>query len=419
MKILVIASQLPYPFDNGALARLYNLYSRLGQKHQITWVCPIWDGTEGNIAGAEQFVERVIPLPRSEERPLPTRGWRYLLLRLVAPFHWERLFVYCFGYVSSPGMYWMIQTEERVNLIKRLTGETNFDAIMCEFEGNAELVSPDIRVPKAIMTHNVQSMLYKRRSVYGMTLEDRLFYWPEYWKVKAYERKNYSQYNLGIAVSEEDRKTIQAHVPGLRVENIPNGVDINFYSPSDAALEPKTIVYVGNYSYPPNEDAALYFCEEILPLIRAKIPDIKVVFVGKNPPAKLSDYAGVETTGFVDDIRPHMAKAAAVFVSLRVGGGTRLKILDALAMGKAIVSTSLGAEGIDLRNGEDILIGDTPEEFAGHVAAVIQSLDLRRKLEINGRKVAEQKYDWDILAANLDRYLHEIVAAYPKQGKQV
>ena len=89
-----------------------------------------------------------------------------------------------------------------------------------------------------------------------------------------------------------------------------------------------------------------------------------------------------------------------------------------LARGKAIVSTSLGAEGIDLRNGEDILIGDTPEEFAGHVAAVIQSPDLRRKLEVNGRKVAEQKYDWDILAANLDRSLHEIVAAYPKQGKQ-
>jgi polysaccharide biosynthesis protein PslH len=412
MNLLVIAAQLPYPFDNGALARLYNLYSRLGKKHRITWVCPIWNGTEKNISGAMQFVERVVELPKSDERPLPSKGWRYLLLRAVAPFHWERLFVYCFGYVNSPGVYWMIQTPERLDLIKKLTSETQFDAILCEFEGNAELAVPSIPLPKVILTHNVQSIMFKRRKIYSMTWEDRLFYWPEYLKVLFYEKKNYANFNLGITVSLDDRKALIANVPGLRVENIPNGVDIDFYQPRSEEPEPKTLVYIGNYSYPPNEDAALYFCNEIFPLIRARDKEIKVIFVGKNPPAQIIHTEGVEATGYVDDIRPYMAGATIVIVPLRVGGGTRLKILDALSMGKAIVSTSLGAEGIDARHGEDILIADTPRDFADRVVEMVHNPGLRKKLEVNGRELAKKKYDWDILAEDLDRYLHEVVEDY-------
>jgi polysaccharide biosynthesis protein PslH len=417
MNLLVIASMLPYPFDNGALARLFNLYSRLGKNHRITWVCPIWKGTEDHVAGAMQFCERVVELPRSDQRPLPTMGWRYLLLRAVAPFHWERLFVYCFGYVNSPGMYWIIQTPERLNLVKQLVAENQFDAILCEFEGNAELTPPSIQCPKLLMTHNVQSSIFKRRKVYGMSWEDRLFFWPEYLKVRGYEKKNYQNFNLAIAVSKEDKKELKSHVPDLPIEIIPNGVDVDFYQPSTKIPDQKNLVFIGNYTYPPNEDAALYFCQEILPLIQKSIHDITVTFVGKNPPHPITILHGVEATGFVDDIRPYLSRAAIVIVPIRAGGGTRLKILDALSMGKAIVSTSLGAEGIDVRHGEDILIADTPKDFADRVVELVENPELRKKLEVNGRELAKKKYDWDILAGNLDRYLHEVVDSYQQKRK--
>jgi polysaccharide biosynthesis protein PslH len=416
MNILVISSQLPYPFDNGALARLYNIYSRLGQEHQITWLCPIWDGTEANIRGAEKFVQRVVPLPRGEQRPLPTRGWKYLLLRLVAPFHWARLFVFCFGYVEAPGLYWMIPSPERLEAVKKLVGENKFDLIMCEFEGNAELVGKSVKIPKAIMTHNVQSGLFTRiRKMYGMGWEDRLFYLPELLKVIWYERMYSSRFQLGITVSREDQKVLQHHSPGLRVEMIPNGVDLDFYRPTDTVVQPKTLVYIGNYSYPPNADAALYYCESILPLIRSEVPDIHTVFVGMKPPEALKTFPGVETTGFVQDIRPFVAQAGCVIVPLRVGGGTRLKILDSLAMGKAIVSTSLGAEGIDLTHGKDILLADRPDDFARCVTRLVNQPDFGRQLGENGRNLVERKYSWDVLVDQLTEYLQEIIDRYPHE----
>lgn len=419
MNILVISAMLPYPVDNGGANRLYNLYRRMARQHTITWVCPVWEGQEKHVWGVEAFSDRVVPLPRSEQRPFPRRGWTGLLLKVVAHLHWERLFVYCFGYVNAPGLYWLPATPERLETVERVLSEKQYDVVVTEFEGNAELARAVKGVPCVLATHNVASSIFRRiRSTHPGNWEDRLFSGPELRKIVRYEKRNYAAYQGAVAVSAEDRSVLQQRCPGLPVEIIENGVDIDYYRPGDLPVDAHSMVYIGNYGYPPNADAMRYFCGEIFPLIRARVPDARMILLGANPPAELANLPGVELAGFVEDIRPIVQAAGMVVVPLRMGGGTRLKILDGMAMGKAIVSTRVGAEGLDVHPGEDILIADQPADFAARVLDLMEDPDLRRRLGDSGRRLVEGRYDWDHLAAREAGWFEEIVAAYRSNGGQ-
>mgnify|MGYP001210749902 FL=1 len=411
MNILVISAMLPFPVDNGGANRCYNLYSRLARKHTITWVCPVWQGQEGNVWGVEAFSERVVQLPRGEERPLPNRGWSGLLLKIVAHLHWERLFVYCFGYVKAPGLYWLPATPERLETVERVLSEKHFDLVVSEFEGNAELAQAVKGIPRILATHNVGSSIFKRiRSTHPGNFEDRLFSGLELSKIIRYEQRNYRAYQGAVAVSEDDRRVLQDRCPGLSVEVVPNGVDIDYYQPNDAPVDAHCMVYLGNYRYPPNADAMVYFCREILPLIRASKPDARIMILGANPPAELAGLPGVELAGYVADVRPIVHKAGMMVVPLRLGGGTRLKILDGMAMGKAIVSTRVGAEGLEVKPGEEILIADQAEDFVAQTLRLMDDADLRQKLGNNGRKLVERDYDWNKLADHASDFYERIAA---------
>jgi glycosyltransferase involved in cell wall biosynthesis len=415
MNILVISAMLPFPVDNGGANRCYNLYSRLARKHTITWVCPVWPGQEGNVWGVEAFSKQVVQLPRSEERPLPKGGWSGLLLKVVAHLHWERLFVYCFGYVNAPGLYWLPATPERLETVASVLAENHFDLVVSEFEGNAELSQAVEGIPRLLATHNVGSSIFKRiRETHPGGFEDRLFAGLELNKIIRYEQRNYAAYQGAVAVSEDDRRVLQDRCPGLPVEIIPNGVDIDFYQPDDSPVDANCMVYIGNYNYPPNADAMVYFCRDIFPLIRGSKPDARIILLGGNPPAELAGMPGVELAGYIADVRPIVHKAGMMVVPLRLGGGTRLKILDGMAMGKAIVSTTIGAEGLDLKAGEVILIADQAEEFAAQTLRLMNDADLRQKLGNNGRKVAERDYDWNMLAGRAADFYERVAGINEK-----
>lgn len=416
MNILVVSSMLPYPPDNGGAARLYNLYSRLARQHAITWVCPVWEGEEGNVSGAEQFCRRVVRLPLGEQRPLPSRGWPGLLKKGLAHLNWERLFVYCFGYVRAPGIYWLPSTPQRLETVAQTFAEGDFDLVISEFEGNAELIPAILPVPRVLSTHNVLSSIFKRmRANAAGSREDRLFAGADLQKIIRYEKKNYAAYNGAIAVSAEDRRVLRQRCPALPVEIIPNGVDIARFQPADRAVDAHNLVYVGNYSYPPNADAVLYFCREILPRIRSQQKDARLTLVGANPPPELAGMPGVELVGFAADIAPYVQRAALMVVPLRLGGGSRLKILDGLAMGKAIVSTTIGAEGLDVTHAENIWLADRPEDFAAAALRLMAESETRERLGANGRNLVEREYDWEILTGRMNTWLEQVVHAHPRK----
>lgn len=398
MRLLIIASQLPYPLVGGGQVRLYNLYSRLAERHEITWICPIWPGNEDHVPAVEQFCRRVVKLPSQWRPTLPQQGAGRLLHAAIARLHWERLYVTCYGYVPAPGVYWLPKTRERQQVIEEVLASQPFDLLAVENMAAAELLPPENALPSVLTLFDMQSTLFQRaREIYPTTWEDRLFYWAERAKIAHYERRNYARYDLAITMSEVDRRRLQRRCPDLSVEVVANGVDLGYFKPQPAAYDSQSVVYVGHYGYPPNADAAQYFVRTIWPLVRARVPEAQFIAVGMQPPADLADHPGVTVTGAVPDVRPYLAEAAAVVAPLRVGGGTRLKIIEAMAAGKAVVSTTLGAEGIDVVAGRDLLLADEPQAFADAVVSLLTNPELRAELGRSGRTLVEQNYNWDHL----------------------
>jgi glycosyltransferase involved in cell wall biosynthesis len=202
---------------------------------------------------------------------------------------------------------------------------------------------------------------------------------------------------LNVAVSDADRREFQRLAPAARITVVPNGVDVEKFVPR--AAQGGGIVFVGGMTWFPNKDALRYFACEILPLLRAAGNQDEVTWVGRALPGAHDTYSaqGITLTGYVDDIRPYVQNAACYVVPLRVGGGTRLKILDAWAMGKAVVSTSVGCEGLDARDGWNILIRDDPREFALAVQQVLSDTELRARLGAGARQTAERIYSWRVI----------------------
>jgi len=225
-----------------------------------------------------------------------------------------------------------------------------------------------------------------------------------------YEAKVFNKFNLNITCSDEDRDIAQNMAPKARFETIPNGVDIGFFKPN-GKFEPNTLVFLGS-DWMPNVDGILYFHKKIYPKIKEEIPDLKWYIIGNfknNPDVTALEGDGIILTGYVKDTREWMNKGAVSIVPLRLGGGTRLKVVEAMSLGKAIVSTSMGAEGIEVRDGKDIILSDEPEDFADAIIGLLKDEKGCVRLGKNARKLAEEKYDWKIIGGKLNNTYEELV----------
>jgi glycosyltransferase involved in cell wall biosynthesis len=403
MRILVIAQQLPYPADTGGKIRHFQLYSRLARDHHITWVAPVGAEAAAGVSGSLTFCDQVVPLPPSRSIRLPTSGWPNLLARFIAHLHWRRLFEFCFGYVYADGLCWVQGTPERRAAVQQIADSSSWDSIICESIGSVELAPHAQTVPVLVSLFDVQSELFRRlRHVSAWTWEDRLFCIPELLKIRRYERQHYRQFDAAIAVSEHDKALLARLCPGLEIDVIDNGVDTAQYQSRLEAEIENRLAFVGSYGYSPNRDAVVYFAEQMLPRIRAVIPDTTLMVVGKDAPAELGRISGVDVIGAVPDVRPYLYQASVVVVPLRVGSGTRIKILEAMAAGRAIVTTSVGVEGLRVQNGRHLVIADGPKDFAEAVTQLLWDPGLRQEIGANARKLVEQEYDWSMLAQRLE-----------------
>ncbi len=328
-------------------------------------------------------------------------------LRVVAatPPSRKRLYQLAGLLLDRPSMVWRNSSAEAARALRDLLARRAFDLVY--FEGIAVTGSAPRGGPALVIDeHNLEWELLERSAQRAESALRRLQNDRESHALKRYELAMLGRADLVIVTSEREREALRALLPQRRVTVVPNGVDIERFAPDaptmPAGAEPEIagrVVFTGSMDYHPNEQAARFFAEQCWPLIRAARPDATWTIVGANPPAsvaRLADEAnGIIVTGSVPDTRPYIARAQVAIAPLLVGGGTRLKILEALAMGKAMVSTSLGAEGLDLVADEHLLIADEPSAFAQATLRALDTADLRTRLGAAGREAVVRQYSWE------------------------
>ena len=268
-----------------------------------------------------------------------------------------------------------------------------------------------------LFEHNVEYMIWKRLHDVERRPWRRALLALEWRKMRRYEARACRRAAVTVAVSEADRELLAANAPGADIRAIPTGVDTSYFHPNGAVETSATLVFTGSMDWYPNEDAILYFIEAILPRIRREVPGISLAVVGRDPSSRLRAVgaaAGVRVTGTVGDVRPYVAEAAVYVVPLRVGGGTRLKIFEALAMAKAVVATRIGAEGLPIVSGEHFLEADEPADFARAVVALLKDPDRRRALGMAGRRLMEERYSWPQVAREFERHCEEVVSKHAR-----
>jgi glycosyltransferase involved in cell wall biosynthesis len=285
-------------------------------------------------------------------------------------------------------------------------------------------IRPLPHVPLACTHHSIESDLLRLRAARVRSRPLRWYLRHQADLLEHEERALCATIDLNVMMSEIDAARLRALAPAARTTVVPNGVNTDYFRPAPAeSVVPGRLVFLGPTYMLPNRDAMDFFLDDIWPLVKRRIPDSSLHLVGRNPPAdraRFSRHAGVTCQGYVPDIRPHMAGAQCSIVPLRIGGGTRLKILDAWAMGKAVVSTSIGCEGLEVKDGENILIRDDPPGFAEAIAEVLGDDALRGRLERNARLTAEKTYSWSIVGQHLRAsYASLLQAARPQRASGV
>jgi glycosyltransferase involved in cell wall biosynthesis len=388
LSVLVLDEWVPYPPDTGKRVRTWNLLRRLAQRHRISLLC--YGEPEGGVAGAVRSagiqLHTVTPLAGQD-------AWR-LYPRLAANL-----------FSPYPFSVTKHYTRRFRRHLKDLLREELFDLVHCEWAPYARFLSSVGRISSIVMAHNIESQIWSRRARQSRTLAERAFFFLQARKMESFERHALSRAGRVAAVTPLDAEQLAAW--GVRhISLVENGVDLDQFVPGEEAPQPGHILFCGSLDWYPNLDALDYLLEKIMPPLIQRLPGVKLRIVGKGPPSglqkRLAGRASVEFVGEVPDVRPHLAQTTVVVVPLRIGGGSRIKILEALAMEKAVVSTSIGAEGLAVADGVHLLLADTPTEFASRTIELLTSPQESQRLGENGRRLVVDRYSWDRAAEALE-----------------
>jgi len=263
-----------------------------------------------------------------------------------------------------------------------------------------------------LFQHNVESEIWRRHSETASNPVKKAMYGMEFGKMQRYERIVVLKFQHTVAVSESDRTLMMQWVDGNRVTVVPTGVDLAQYRPNPDESEPGPVVtFVGAMDWEPNVDGVEYFTSEIWPAIKADVPEARLRIVGRNPDRRVKKWASesIEVTGRVPSVVEYLHRSAVVIVPLRIGGGTRLKIYEAMATAKAVVSTTVGAEGLDVHHGRDIMLADDSHSFAQAVIMLLRDRELRRRYERAAAETAA-RCDWPAIGERFQEVLHSVVA---------
>ncbi len=379
-RLLFLSPRIPYPLDTGGKIRTYHILRLLTQDYCVDLLSFFFSPHDKDAA--EQLEQKL--------------GIRCYGVRRV-----DNLFsiVTAAFLKGRPISYQRYISSHFSSLLTRLVRENRYSIIHCDHLHMGQYlqilrsISPDscLRVDE----HNVEYLIAERAAREETSLFKRLLFMREKGLIKALERDVCRSVDEVWVVSEDDRM-ILLETFGVEAVVVPNGVDLEFFEYRPYSGEEKGIVFVGSMDWFPNEEGMLYFIKEIWPLVSSRIPEIILYIVGRNPSSKVRSLSSdrVIVTGSVEDVRPYLYNSVLSIVPLRIGGGSRLKILESMSAGRAVVSTSLGAEGINYSNGSNILIEDSPSGFADAIERLYYNVELRKAIAESARRFVEEHYSW-------------------------
>jgi glycosyltransferase involved in cell wall biosynthesis len=396
MRILFLSTWFPYPPYQGSKIRAFHLLKALASKHDVALVSfedadlqPEWKEYIG------QFCPVIETLPRKPFAASRVKTW--------------------LGWLSpQPSAVVAIHSPEMGELVRQVAGEWQPDCVVALTFVTAPYALEIAGVPKVLDIDNVMARMLFETIPMAAGLPDRFRRWLAYLKFARYEKRIYPQFDRCLVVTESDREGVRRWVPLTpeQVWVVSNGVDITFLQPGMAKPAPKTLVFNGALSYNANYDAMDYFLREIFPIVLREVPEARLKITGSTAGVDLTRLAlngSVQFTGYLEDIRPTVAGSWACVVPLRLGGGTRLKILEAMALGTPVVSTFKGAEGLEVKDGQHLLLADTAETFAAQVVRLLNSAGLREDLARNGSQLAAQRYDWSQIEQHFNACVESLI----------
>lgn len=405
-RILLLTPVAPTPPSWGFVIRVHHLAMGLARHHQVTLVSYGAPGDNRDWAAMEESFAAVhrVPSPVAGSR---RRAQMAHLLR-TSSFHL--------------GGLW---SHDLQMTLDRLLSTEDFDLIQVESSQMGSFHFP-AELPVILDEHNLEYQVLSRVAATETSPLRRLYGNVEAMKARRDEHRTWTRMAGCVATSELDAHAIRAECPDLPVAIVPNAVDISYFAPARAtATVPGSLVFVGRLDYRPNTEAVRWFITEVLPRLRRVQPSTHLTVVGDGAPAwleamssgpgkgDLGGSGGVTVTGQVPDVRPYVAAAQVVVAPLRAGGGTRLKLLEAMAMAKPIVSTRLGAEGLDVEEGEQMDLADDPEQMTEAILRLFREPDRRRRLGRAGRALVEERYGWAPALATLEAFHDQVLAPAP------
>jgi len=401
----MITHILPYPPRGGCVQRNFNLIKQVAEHHELHLVTfyrqshlkpP--ESLDDSIGAMRQYCKElhVFPIPSEHSR---LKYFKTLFLNLFSSEPYSSAIYRSSGFKSK---------------IIEMIGRYDYDVVEIGEIGLLNYARLASDIPKLLVHHNIESQLLYRRAKVASNPLVQFYIKLQAYRTARFEQRAGDLIECHTTCSETDREILLKINPAVKAIVVPNGVDTDFFKSTREEVEPNSLIFVGGLSWLPNRDAMMFFINDIWPILKQEIPNIKMTVVGGSPPNELTTLSKKDSnflvTGFVEDIRSLISRAAIYVVPIRVGGGTRLKILDAMSMGKAIVSHPIGAEGISVTDGKDIVIAESAKEITAKIVDLLQNPERRRQIEIHARQTAENIYDWRKIAPVLLRAYTELAA---------
>jgi glycosyltransferase involved in cell wall biosynthesis len=392
MRLLWLKTNLLHPVDTGGKIRTYFMLRELKQQHHVTYLA-LDDGTAAPdaVERAAEYCHELIRVPHRTSSKFSLRFFAELAKNVgsALPYAVEK-------YRSS----------EFGRAIAR--EQAHADVVVCDFLFPSVNVPEPLSRPALLFQHNVEALIWRRHADTQRNGLARLLFRNQWRRMQAFERAACRRYDAVVAVSPQDRAIMEREYDAPLVREIPTGVDTEYFRPvGSAEPEPYHLVFSGSMDWLPNDDAVKYFVRAILPKIRASCPDAVVTIVGRKPFPSLIALSRsdpkIRVTGQVDDVRPYLERASVYVIPLRIGGGTRLKVFEAMAMEKAVVSTSIGVEGLPIVNGTDAVVADEPDAFADAVVHLLRDPALAGRLGQAAAAKVRAQFGWAPVAASFSR----------------